>query len=89
MRNRGRPLEQYNAVYQRCYPKDNYEKLRAFAIILTTQDERQFKAAYTYATGYEASNRKVGYHIWNIIQGKYDDAIKRYQKKYRERNLQK
>ena len=45
---------------------DHYGKLRAFAIMLVTDDEQMFCECYKIATG--KSKREAGHQTWNIIK---------------------
>ena len=73
-----RHIEKINTTYRRVVPKDKYNKLRAFAIMLVTDDEKVF-----YATDYDKPYMSIGHHIWQLMQGAYwQNGKKRYAKYY-------
>lgn len=46
---------------------DYYGKLRAFAVMLVTDNEQVFCDCYAYCVGYSKPKREVGHHIWNLM----------------------
>ena len=84
--------------------KDKYGKLRAFAIMLVTEDEQQFCDCYAYCTGYDKPVRAIGHYIWHKMDSlyirdlrrknyehrkqKYAEYTKSWQKEHKERCLE-
>lgn len=66
---------------------DYYGRLRAFAIMLLTNDEQVFCDCYAYCTGYDKPIRTIGHYIWHRMQAEYlhDLYHKRYVREKQEK----
>lgn len=72
-------IAEIKVEYHRFKPVDRYNKLRAFAIILVTDDKNLFCRCYRIASGHIKPCEKIGNHTWHLIQDRYH---KKYLKKY-------